>query len=251
MINQLIAKQGHKIGDLGDIVYTSEPLVSGYFLCYIKLPKVLNAIISNTYEMESLLIRNIRRCDVPSSSLQYEIREHGKGLRSHMPTGEDVSDEVSMTIYEERDYSIIETLSLWYSCIFNPATYRPLVRKPFGESWQSMIKTTITIFSLPHNFLANPDNLIIYKLYGASISTINYADNQLDSDTNDLVQWNITFKHDRFVPLTKNTASLYGMQSVFTNSVQFLMKTFNDLQTYAYRDLLKAFDDIIQRSKSI
>jgi len=246
MIHKLLESSGYIVNDL-QATYLQTPLVSGYFFVYIKLPEALTKLLSDHTYAESVLIRNVRSTDLPNIAFQNETREHGRGLRSTIPIGEEISNDITIRFQETTEFEIQTILSIWQSCILNPVTYRPLIKKSLGQSWLELFKTTITIYVLPQNFLNNPENLIIFKMYGSHIDQLSYADNQPDITQNNIVTITASFKFDRFVPLTKSTATLYGMEQTFMTSVHMLYNSLKDLKDDAYATLLRLFDDLNQR----
>jgi hypothetical protein len=245
MIDKVISsKTGIRLDSNGDAVYSSTPLVSGYTFINIRLPECVKRLVTNYQELEYILAENVHAVDLPASTIIYEPREHGRGLRTMVPMGEDTGHEFTMRFYENVEFDVFNILSIWYSCILNPATYRPLLAKKLGESWMDLINTTVTIYILPQNFLNNPDSVLIYKAYGTSISSLNNADFQPDITQNNLVTLNVTFQADRLIPLTKTTAVLYGLERVYIKSLRDLKSGLDRLTDYAYRSMVEALTDL-------
>jgi len=245
MIDKVITrKAGFDVSETGSITYDNTPLVSGYTFIHIRVPECVKRIVTNYEELEYVLAANAQASDLPSNTITYEPREHGRGLRTMVPMGEDAGHEFSIRFYENVQFDVFNILSIWYSCILNPATYRPLLKKNFGESWLELIKTTVTVYILPQDFLNNPDSLLIYKAYGASIASLNNSDFQPDVSQNNIVVLNATFQSDRFIPLTKSLADLYGLSKVYAKSVRDLHVGLKELTDYAYDTLIKALLDL-------
>jgi len=240
MIDKVITKKaGFDISETESITYDNVPLVSGYTFIHIRVPECVKRIVTNYEELEYVLAVNAQASDLPSNTIIYEPKEHGRGLKTMVPIGEDTGHEFSIRFYENVQFDVFNILSIWYSCILNPATYRPLLKKNFGESWLELTKTTITIYILPQNFLNNPDSLLIYKAYGTSITSLNNADFQPDISQNNIVVLNATFQSDRFIPLTKSLANLYGLSKVYEKSVKDLQIGLEELTDYAYDAFIK------------
>jgi len=207
----LTSKKGFNV-DIDSINYTYEPLVTGYFLVYIKWPKIFdymltydnnNTVISDTKTKgRHALIRDIISIDLPNYAIQVEPFTTGRMFRTMIPMSPDISQTINITYYESKNLLLFTLFDLWSNLIFNTTQHIPLIDlSKTNKSFQSLIKSSLYVIILDETYLHKDvkDYIFAFKFLGIMPTNIQNSSFGTNIENNELMKSTVTFSYDMLI----------------------------------------------------